>query len=111
MSYSIVIPRIETIHIHKFRICGVSKRSSRETYVHYNWEGKMVGRTVCNCFGEPNHYGRRNEVLGLSRHKSRSKVVHYNSSGKAVDYSRRILWLFWIHRGLISKWDAIYKLW
>lgn len=69
MSYSIVIPMIETIHIHKFRICGVSKRSSRETY------------------------------------------VHYNSSGKAVGYSRRILWLFWIHRGLISKWDAIYKLW
>lgn len=111
MSYSIVIPMVETIHINKFRICGVSKRSSREISVHYNREGKIVGRTVRNSFGQPNHYGRRNEVLGLSRHKSKNKVVHYNSSGKSVGYSRRILWLFWIHHGLISKWDAIYKLW
>ena len=111
MSYSIVIPMVETIHIHMFQICGISKHCSREISVHYNREGKIVGRTVLNGFGQPNHYGRKNEVVGLSRHKSRSKIVHYDSSGKAVGYSRRVLWLFWVHRGLISKWNVIYKLW
>lgn len=111
MSYSIVIPMIETIHINKFHICGVSKRSSRAISVHYNRDGKIIGRTVRNCFGQPNHYGQKNEVVGLSRHKSRSKVVHYDRSGKAIGYSRRIFWLFWVHRGLISRLDVIYKLW
>lgn len=111
MSYSIVIPMVETIHISKFHICGVSKHSSRAISVHYDQEGKHIGRTVKNSFGEPNHFGRRNEILGYSRNKSRSKVVHYDSSGRSVGYSRRILWLLWVHHGLISKWDVIYKLW
>ena len=111
MSYSIVIPLVETIHISKFRICGISKRSSKAIFVHYTREGKILGRTVCNNFGQPNHYGRKGEVVGLSRHKSRSRVVHYDRSGKAVGYSRRIFWLLWVHRGLISRLDVIYKLW
>ena len=111
MSYSIVIPMVETIHISKFRICGVSKRSSRAISIHYSRDGKIIGRTVCNNFGQPNHYGRKGEVVGLSRHKSRNKVVHYDRSGKAAGYSRRILWLFWVHKGLISKWNIIYKIW
>ena len=67
MSYNIVIPMVETIHISKFRICGVSKRSSKAISVHYDQAGKRVGRTVKNSFGEPNHFGRRNEILGYSR--------------------------------------------
>lgn len=111
MSISITIPMIETVHFHAFHICGVSKRCSRAISVHYNRSGKILGRTVKNGFGEPNHYGRNNETLGYSRNKSRTKVIHYDSSGKPVGYSRRVLWLFWIHKGLISKWDAIYRLW
>lgn len=50
-------------------------------------------------------------ICGVSKRCTRAISVHYDSSGKPVGYSRRVLWLFWIHRGLISKWDAIYKLW
>jgi len=111
MSYSITIPMVETIHLKGLRICGVSKRCSRTISIHYDWSGKVIGRTVKNGFGEPNHFGRKNEICGYSRNKSRSKVVHYNSSGCPVGYSRRILWLVWAHRGLVSRQDVIYKLW
>lgn len=111
MSCSLVIPMIEITHIDGFRICGVSKQCSRTVLIHYDRNGKPIGRTVRNGFGEPNHYGKRGEILGYSRNKSRSKIIHYDKKGKPIGYSRRVFGLLWIHRGLIGKLDMLYRLW
>lgn len=111
MSYSLVIPMVEIIHIDGFRICGVSKQSSRTVSIHYDRNGKQIGRTVRNGFREPNHYGKRGEILGYSRNKTRSKIIHYDRKGKPIGYSRRVFWFLWIHCGLIGKVDVFYRLW
>lgn len=111
MSYSIVIPMVETIHFRGLRICGVSKRGSRNVSIHYKPSGKIIGRTVRNGFGEPNHFGARGEIRGYTRNKSRSKIVHYDKTGRPVGYSRRVCWLLWVHFGMLKKKDVIFHLW
>ena len=101
MSWSVVIPKVGAVHFNGLTLTGTSRCCSNRNVLHFE-RGKMVGRTVLNPLGEPNHVAYNGIPVGFSRKKRRTKMVHFSRKGRPIGYSR-CLFCIWIHYGRITK--------
>ena len=94
--WSLIIPGVVAFHFRGLRVLGKSRFYAGNAS-HYQ-EGRYVGKTVKNIFGQPNHYNSHGTPVGFSRKIRRTKAIHYDGKmGKPIGWSR-CFWVIWFHK-------------
>lgn len=101
MSWSVVIPKVGAVQFNGLKVNGRSRCYINRNVLHYERK-QLVGKTVLNPLGEPNHFSCNGIPVGFSRKIRPSKLVHYNRRGKPIR-ATRCLGFIWIRYGRIAK--------